>query len=141
VKSLRIVDEIVPPADGGGGLRVRFASLRMTVESVGSGDSWTVDDGSGTEGKAMVYRGRVKNGTILLEPGVELPDGAEVRIELEASGSSAGGDERDPLFRMLELGVETGIPDLATNIDHYLYGHPKVTGQAGFKCLLSVPSR
>jgi hypothetical protein len=33
----------------------------------------------------------------------------------------------DPLLRMLDLAVETGIPDLATNIDFYLYGHPKTT--------------
>jgi hypothetical protein len=26
---------------------------------------------------------------------------------------------------MMDLAVETGVPDLATNVDHYLYGHPK----------------
>lgn len=38
------------------------------------------------------------------------------------------GDQRtdaDPLARMPDLAVETGIRDLATNIDHYLYGLPK----------------
>ena len=74
----------------------------------------------------MVYRGRVKNGEIVLDPGVELPDGAEVRIELESAGQPASRLERDPLFQMGDLAVETGLPDLATNIDHYLYGHPKV---------------
>jgi len=33
----------------------------------------------------------------------------------------------DPLFDMGRLAVETGIPDLARNVDHYLYGHPKET--------------
>jgi hypothetical protein len=34
--------------------------------------------------------------------------------------------EDDPLYRMTDFAVETGLPsDLATNIDHYLYGHPK----------------
>jgi hypothetical protein len=27
---------------------------------------------------------------------------------------------------MGEEALETGIPDLATNADHYLYGHPKI---------------
>ncbi len=72
----------------------------------------------------MVYRGKVKNGAIVLEPGAELPDGIEVRVEFEVP-EPPGRPEVDPLFQMAELAVETGIPDLATNIDHYLYGHPK----------------
>ena len=35
--------------------------------------------------------------------------------------------EDDPLFDMAKYAVKTGIRDLATNLDHYLYGHPKVT--------------
>lgn len=31
----------------------------------------------------------------------------------------------DPLWRMADLAVDTGIKDLATNIDHHLYRHPK----------------
>ena len=34
--------------------------------------------------------------------------------------------ECDP-FRMGEQAVETGIADLATNADHYLHGHPKMS--------------
>lgn len=71
----------------------------------------------------MVYHGRVKNGAIVLDPDVDLPDGVEVRIELTSTEPLR---EREPLLRMTDLAVETGIPDLATNIDHYLYGHPKV---------------
>lgn len=36
----------------------------------------------------------------------------------------------DPMLRMLDLAVDTGIPDLSTNIDHYLYGHPKAGHEA-----------
>jgi hypothetical protein len=36
-------------------------------------------------------------------------------------------DAEVDLFRMGDYAMETGIPDLATNADHYLYGHPKVT--------------
>jgi hypothetical protein len=74
----------------------------------------------------MIYRGTVKDNVVLLEPGSELPDGTPVHVETSEpgfNGSSAG--ESDP-FRMGERAVETGITDLATNADHYLYGHPKV---------------
>jgi hypothetical protein len=76
----------------------------------------------------MVYHGRVRDGTIVLDPGIELPDGAAVRVELELPGEPpppVTGD--DPLLRMAELATETGISDLATNVDHYLYGHPKAS--------------
>ena len=36
----------------------------------------------------------------------------------------------DPLMRMMDFAVDTGIPDLAENADHYLYGHPKQSDQA-----------
>ncbi len=38
---------------------------------------------------------------------------------------SGGAGGKEPLFSMADLAVETGVADLATNIDHYLYGHPK----------------
>jgi hypothetical protein len=81
----------------------------------------------------MVYHGTVKDGAIVLDPGSELPDGAAVRVELDPphpSPSGSGDDpllKDDPLVKMVELAVETGISDLATNADHYLYGHPKAS--------------
>ncbi len=72
----------------------------------------------------MTYRGKVKGGTVVLETGVELPEGADVRIEIEPPGAADSRDQ-DPLARMPGLAVETEVPDLATNVDHYLYGHPK----------------
>ncbi len=74
----------------------------------------------------MTYRGRVHNGAIVLDPGVELPEGVEVRVEVEPVGGLL--DAEDPLLRMVDLAVPTGLPDLATNIDHYLYGHPRADG-------------
>jgi hypothetical protein len=71
----------------------------------------------------MTYRGKVKGGAIVLEPGVELPEGVEVSVRVAAATSS---DAVDPLFGMSDLAVDTGISDLATNVDHYLYGHPRV---------------
>ncbi len=80
----------------------------------------------------MSYRRTVKNGVVVLEPGVSLPEGTKVRVEAEpASKPQAPGamatPEDDPLFDMSKYAVDTGIPDLAVNADHYLYGHPKVT--------------
>ena len=72
----------------------------------------------------MIYQGRVRNGVVVLEEGVKLPDGTVVKVETVNSRESGGGDDR--LYRLGELAVPTGIPDLALNIDHYLYGHPKV---------------
>lgn len=33
---------------------------------------------------------------------------------------------QSPLYRLHEHAIDTGIPDLAQNLDHYLYGLPKV---------------
>ena len=63
----------------------------------------------------------------MLEPGVKLPDGTPVHVETDAAATQPVAAEADSLFRMGELAVDTGIPDLATNADHYLYGHPKVS--------------
>lgn len=73
----------------------------------------------------MSIRGRVTNGVIVLEPGFVLPEGTEVEVDPIEEGAEAPSED-DPLSRMGELAVDTGIPDLAGNIDHYLYGHPKV---------------
>jgi hypothetical protein len=76
----------------------------------------------------MVYQGTVHNGVVVFENGVQLPEGAPVRVELvqaESPQEKRSGKD-DIVFRMGEYAIETGIPDLATNVDHYLYGHPKV---------------
>ncbi|MCY3023142.1 MAG: hypothetical protein NTW87_29550 [Planctomycetota bacterium] len=72
----------------------------------------------------MTYRGRVKSGVVVLDEGAALPEGTAVSVEPIQSAEGAEAD--DPVYRIAELAVPTGIPDLAENIDHYLYGHPKV---------------
>jgi hypothetical protein len=73
----------------------------------------------------MTYRGRVQSGVIVLDEGMQLPEGTAVSVEPLASPTpTANGD---PLYRLAELATATGIPDLALNVDHYLYGHPKAT--------------
>ena len=80
----------------------------------------------------MSYNGTVKNGVIVLEPGVKLLEGTSVRVETEPPAAAEPAlvttrPEDDPLWSIPDLAVDTGIPDLAVNADHYLYGHPKVT--------------
>ena len=65
----------------------------------------------------MTYRGRVKNGVIVLDDPASLPDGTEVAIQ------PLGADEKQiPTF----IGIAKGLPsDASINHDHYLYGAPK----------------
>jgi hypothetical protein len=74
----------------------------------------------------MSYKGTVKNGVVVLEPEAALAEGTRVRVEPEPP-LRVPDAELYPAWRMDELAGPTGIPDLAVNVDHYLYGHPKVT--------------
>ena len=73
----------------------------------------------------MDYRGKVSGGVVVLEPGVDLPDGAEVRVEVLAPQSAP------PLTTLGQrltkfAGRAQGLPsDMAENHDHYLHGQPK----------------
>jgi len=80
----------------------------------------------------MTRNGKIqKNGVLVLDDGTKLPDGATVRVELIEEPLADDGDngELSPLFTIGRRAVHTGIPDLAANHDHYLYGHPKVTDE------------
>ena len=74
----------------------------------------------------MTYRGHVKDGVVVLDPTIPLPEGAEVTIEVVEKIDNSSENSEHPFLRMIDLAGPTGIPDLATNHDHYLYGHPKV---------------
>jgi hypothetical protein len=74
----------------------------------------------------MTYHGEVRGGVVVLDEGASLPDGTKVAVQLLTPAAP-----EDPLLRMASLAVETGIPDLGTNIDHYLYGHPRREDEKG----------
>jgi hypothetical protein len=74
----------------------------------------------------VTYLGEIRGGVVVLEQGVRLAEGTVVRVEPVTTESASGTGKPDALFQMGDLAVETGIPDLATNADHYLYGHPRV---------------
>lgn len=52
---------------------------------------------------------------------VPLTEGATVRLTFERLAPSAA----DSAYNLASMAEETGISDLALNIDHYLYGLPK----------------
>ncbi len=74
----------------------------------------------------MTYHGKIRNGVIELPAEANLPEGAEVRVELIEPRAAL--DEPDAAYLLEELAVETGMPDLSVNLDHYLYGHPQARG-------------
>ena len=70
----------------------------------------------------MTYKGKVKDGVVVLEPGARLDEGAEVVVEPVKVAHSRSLSER---LRPL-IGIAKGLPkDLAENHDHYLHGRPK----------------
>jgi len=78
----------------------------------------------------MIYRGHVQNGVVVFDDSVTLPEGAEVRVELEspAPQTAAKDEPGQTLGRKLlkHAGKVTDLPaDAARNHDHYLYGTPK----------------
>lgn len=80
----------------------------------------------------MTYRGIIHNGAVVLDEPVPLPEGAEVECALVVVGSTedcataqTASEADDPLMRF--SGIVKGMPpDASRNVDHYLYGHPKV---------------
>jgi len=77
----------------------------------------------------MTYRGQVKNGVIVLESGVRLREGMDVRVEPVDSNGDLPADAqethdlREGLLSFSGL-VKDGPSDLARNHDHYLHGTP-----------------
>jgi hypothetical protein len=71
----------------------------------------------------MSYKGTVKNGTVVLPPDADLPDGTEVEVTpVQEQPTAKSFYERYARF----AGMAKDLPsDLAENHDHYLHGHPK----------------
>ncbi len=70
----------------------------------------------------MVYNGRVKGGVVVLDPGIELPEGIEVKVEpVPPAARRTLAEQLGDLF-----GSAPGLPaDMAEQHDHYLHGAPK----------------
>ena len=74
----------------------------------------------------MTYRGTVRQGVVVLEPGAKLDEGTVVEVQPVAVGNES---IPSPTIwqKLLELaGSAPGLPaDAARNHDHYLYGTAK----------------
>jgi hypothetical protein len=70
----------------------------------------------------MTYRGKVKGGVVVLEPGAQLDEGTDVVVERVESP-----EDLERLRKgLLDLaGTVNGPSDLARNHDHYIHGTPK----------------
>jgi hypothetical protein len=81
----------------------------------------------------MVYRGRVKNGVVVLEGRARPEEGTKVTVHAVRTLRKASRPSRKKkppmtLYERLKpvIGKAKGLPpDAAINIDHYLYGLPK----------------
>ncbi len=70
----------------------------------------------------MTYRGRVKNGVVLIEGGASPPEGSQVEVSLltQNEGLPTLAERYKDIIGILE-----GLPpDASVNHDHYLYGTP-----------------
>jgi hypothetical protein len=79
---------------------------------------------------ATELTGKVVNGVIVLDQPGRLEDGTTVRVQPLEKNSEASGEDVNSLREMLlsHAGVIEDAdlpPDLAENLDHYLYGTPK----------------
>jgi len=70
----------------------------------------------------MVYRGQVKGGVVVLDPGAQLPEGTEVKVEPVAPSPAKTWAEQ---LGDLVGSVPDLPPDMARQHDHYLHGAPK----------------
>jgi hypothetical protein len=80
----------------------------------------------------MTYRGRIENGTVVIEEGADLPEGAVVSVTVISNGQSPIENATPTIWQKLaQLGrdmekLPCDLPsDLAANHDHYLHGLPK----------------
>lgn len=68
----------------------------------------------------MTYKGVVKQGAVILDRQIDLPDGTEVQVQPLEEGPTWA-----EVFKDI-IGKAEGLPsDFARNHDHYLHGAPK----------------
>lgn len=80
----------------------------------------------------MSLRGHIKNGVIILDEPAELPEGAEVRVQVVPQSNLASPTSEShtapTFYEKLKpfIGcLDDMPPDMSVNLDHYLYGAPK----------------
>jgi hypothetical protein len=70
----------------------------------------------------MVYKGHIRNGKVVLEGDVVLPEGSPVNVTVADESQAPTLFERHQTF----IGMIDDLPaDLAAEHDHYIHGTPK----------------
>lgn len=79
------------------------------------------------------YHGWMRGGQVVFDLGSSPPDGTRVSVtpETDVQVNSAGEGFVDPVYRLSDLAVDTGITDMSAEHDHYIYGTPKRGDGAG----------
>lgn len=75
----------------------------------------------------MVYSGKVKNGVVVFDKDLKLPDGTNVRIE-PCTRNETDATEMPTLAEQFAdvIGAVPELPtDMAAQHDHYLHGAPR----------------
>ncbi|HTU20011.1 MAG TPA: hypothetical protein VMG10_18245 [Gemmataceae bacterium] len=75
----------------------------------------------------MSFLGHVKNGVVVFDEPVTLPEGTAVQVEVANSATVKVRPANSLLdhYRSV-LGAAKGLPaDAASNVDHYLYDEPQ----------------
>ena len=71
----------------------------------------------------MVYRGHIKNGVVVFDDPVTLPEGVEVQVEAVGNENDIQS-LREGLLKL--AGTVSGLPsDMARNHDHHIHGTPR----------------
>jgi len=77
----------------------------------------------------MTYRGKIKNGKVVFDGRVHLPEGTPVSVRPLKTERCRKKQEPIPtVYDRMEpfIGIADDLPeDASVNIDHYLYGAPK----------------
>jgi hypothetical protein len=76
----------------------------------------------------MVYQAHVRNGVVVLDDPIALPEGTAVVVEVAEQQQVRPAAPPVSLLDRLKsvVGAADGLPsDAASNVDHYLYGQPK----------------
>lgn len=67
----------------------------------------------------MTYQGMVSNGVVVFEPGIVLPEGAKVSIELEPNKPAGSKQDSTDEKTKFEFEMKNGVPQLPrTEGDH-----------------------
>ena len=89
----------------------------------------------------MTYRGKVKDGVIVLHPGMQLPEGTDVEVSIAKNGATlpesvapkvssskdTAAEQPRSLYERMKpiIGIAKHLPpDASERIDDYLYGRP-----------------